>query len=124
MSIRGGKIKGLKLPPSMRQTTGDDSQSQDIRTLLMPQSGYRPVLPHEQSTLEFDSLMDAAIMMEQPDPYRPQPESPAGNPHGPMVGCLEHTIAYDDVHAERQVSPYGGDDVDHGDDSHDTPQPD
>jgi hypothetical protein len=40
MSIRGGKTKGLKRPYSMRQMTGDDSQSQDMHTLLAPQSRY------------------------------------------------------------------------------------
>ena len=29
----------------------------------------------------------------------------------------------DDAHVERQVSPAGGDDVDHGDDPHDIPHP-
>jgi hypothetical protein len=35
---------------------------------------------------------------------------------------LERTTADDDTHVEWQVSPDGGDDVDHGDDSHDIPQ--
>jgi hypothetical protein len=108
----------------VRQTTGDDSHSQDICTLLMLHSRYRPIFPHEQSTFEFDSPMDMAIVMGQPDPYRPQVETQVGNPYGLPVGCIEHTTAYDDAHVEQQVSPVGGDDVDHGDDSHDIPQPD
>jgi hypothetical protein len=55
MSIRGGKTRGQKRTLSIRQTTGDDSQSQDIRTLLMLHSGYRPSLPHEHSTFELDN---------------------------------------------------------------------
>jgi hypothetical protein len=47
MSIHGGKTRGQKRTLFMRQTTGDDRQSWDIRTLLMPQSGYRPILPEE-----------------------------------------------------------------------------
>jgi hypothetical protein len=123
MSIRSGKTRGQKRTLSMRQTTGDDSQSQDIYTLLMLHSGYRPTLPHEQSTFEFDCPMDTAIVMGQPDPYRPRVKSPVGNQYGPPVGCLERTTADDDTHVEWQVSPDGGDDVDHGDDSHDIPQP-
>jgi hypothetical protein len=45
------------------------------------------------------------------------------NPYGSSVGCLDHTIAYDDAHVEHQVSPNGGEDEDHGDDPHDIPQP-
>jgi hypothetical protein len=96
--------------------TGNDSQSWDIRTLLMPQSGYRPVLPEEQSPFEFDSLMDAAIIMGQPNPYRPRPESLMGNPCS-RVKFMDHNTTYDDAHVERQVSLDEGDDVDHGDDS-------
>jgi hypothetical protein len=61
--------------------------------------------------------------MGQPDPYRPQPESPVDNPYGPPVECLQRTTADDDAHVERQVSPTEGDDVDHGDDPQDIPQP-
>jgi hypothetical protein len=46
-----------------------------------------------------------------------------GNPFGPTVECLECTSANDDAHVKRQVFPDGGDDVDHGDDPHDIPQP-
>jgi hypothetical protein len=106
MSIRGGKTRGLKRPHSaLRQTTGDDSQSQDMRTSIDLQSGYRPVLPHEPGYFEVDSPMVAAIIMGQSDPYRPRPESPVGNPYGPTVGCLERTIVDDHGYVERQVSP-------------------
>jgi hypothetical protein len=46
-----------------------------------------------------------------------------GNPYGPPVEYLQRTTADDDAHVERQVSPAGGDNVDHGDDPHDIPQP-
>jgi hypothetical protein len=36
---------------------------------------------------------------------------------------MDHTTTYDDAHVEWQVSPDEGDDVDHGDDSQDIPQP-
>jgi hypothetical protein len=36
---------------------------------------------------------------------------------------MDHTTTYDDAHVERQVSPDEGDNVDHGDDSEDIPQP-
>jgi hypothetical protein len=36
---------------------------------------------------------------------------------------LQRTVANDDAHMERQVSPTEGDDVDHGDDPHDISQP-
>jgi hypothetical protein len=49
MSICGGKTRANKRPFSMRQTTGADSQTKDIRTLLMQQPRYRPILPDEQS---------------------------------------------------------------------------
>ena len=101
MSICGGKTRGQKRPFSVRQTTGDDSQSRDICTLLMPQSGYQPVIPKEQSPFEFDSPMDMAIITEQPDPYRPQPQSPVGNPYSRLVWCTDHTTTYDDAHVER-----------------------
>jgi hypothetical protein len=65
--------------------------------------------------------MDAAIVMGQPDPYRPQPESLVGNPYGPTVGYLERTTADDNAHVEWQVSPNEGDNVDHGDDPRDIP---
>ena len=47
-----------------------------------------------------------------------------GNPYGRSVGCTDYTTTYDDAHVEWQVSPDKGDDVDHGDDSQDIPQPD
>jgi hypothetical protein len=49
--------------------------------------------------------------------------SPVGTPYGPPVEYLEHTTADDDAYVEWQVSPARGDDVDHGDDPHDIPQP-
>jgi hypothetical protein len=66
--------------------------------------------------------MVAAIIMGQLDPYRPRLETQVSNPYGPMVGCLEHTTVDDHAHVQRQVSPDGGDHVDHGDDPHDIPQ--
>jgi hypothetical protein len=90
----------------------------------MLHSGYRPSLPHEHSTFELDCLMDVAIVMGQPDPYRTREESPVGNPYGPSMGYLERTTTNDNAHMERQVSTDGRDDVDNGDDSHDIPQPD
>jgi hypothetical protein len=45
-----------------------------------------------------------------------------GNPYS-RVEFMDHTTMYDDAHVERQVSPDEGDDVDHGDDSQDIPQP-
>jgi hypothetical protein len=72
ISIRGGKTRGLKRPHfALRQMIGDGSQSQDMRTPLALQSGYRPILPHEQDYFQFDNPMDVAIVMGQPDPYRP-----------------------------------------------------
>ena len=92
-------------------------------TPLAPQSGYRPVLTHEQGYSEFDTPLVAAIVLGQPNPYRPRPESLVGNPYSPTVGCLERTTADDDAYVEREVSPTEGDNVDHGDDPHDIPQP-
>jgi hypothetical protein len=46
-----------------------------------------------------------------------------GNPYGPPVEYFQRTTADDDAHVERQVSPAGGDDVDHGNDPHNIPQP-
>jgi hypothetical protein len=44
-------------------------------------------------------------------------------PYDPPVEYLQHTTADDDAYVEWQVSPARGDDVDHGDDPHDIPQP-
>jgi hypothetical protein len=57
MSIRGGKTRANKRPFSMRQTTGANSQTKDIRMLLMQQPGYRSILPDEQS---LDDVADIA----------------------------------------------------------------
>jgi hypothetical protein len=95
-----------------------------MRTPLDSQSGYRPILPHEPGYYQFDSLMDAAIVTRQLDPYRPRPQSLVDNPYVPTMGCLERTTVDAHAHVERQVSPDGGDDVDHGDDQHDIPQTD
>jgi hypothetical protein len=123
MSICGGKTRGLKRPHSaLRQMTGADSQPQDMRTTIDPQSGHRLVLPHVPGFLEFDTPLVAAIIMGQPDPYRPRAETQEGNPYGPPVGCLEDTDVDDHTFVERQVSPDGGDNVDHGDDPHGIPQ--
>jgi hypothetical protein len=125
MSVRGGKTRGLKHPHSaLRQTSGDDSQSQDMHTSFDPQSGYRPVLPHEQGYSEFDTPLAAAIIRgETILRDRTGLESPMGNPYGPPMEYFQRTTADDDAHMERQVSLAGGDDVDHGDDPHDIPQP-
>ena len=69
--------------------TGDDNQSQDIRTILMPKSRYQPVCPEEQSQYELDT-QDVAILTMQPDPYRPQPQTPVSNPYS-RVGYMDHT---------------------------------
>jgi hypothetical protein len=126
MSVRGGKTRGPRRPhPSLiRQTSGDDSESQDLRTPSDLQSGYRPVLPHKPGYSEFDTPVSAAIVRGETifrDSTRP--ESPVGNPYGPDVEYMDCSTAADDAHVERQVSPAGGDDVDEGDDPHDVPQP-
>jgi hypothetical protein len=46
-----------------------------------------------------------------------------GNPYGPPVDYMDCSTTADDTYVERQVSPAGGDDVDQGDDSHETVQP-
>jgi hypothetical protein len=46
-----------------------------------------------------------------------------GNPYSPPVEYLQRTTADDDTHLEWQVSPIGGNDMDHGDDPHNIPQP-
>jgi hypothetical protein len=55
MSIRGGKTRGQKRPLSVRQTTGDDSQSRDIHTLLMLELEYQLVLLEKHSQYELDT---------------------------------------------------------------------
>jgi hypothetical protein len=126
MSVRGGKTRGLSRPhpPLIKQTSGDDSESQDLRTPSDPQSGYRPVLPHEPGYSEFDTPEFVAIVRGETifrDSTRP--ESPVGNPYGPPVEYMDCSTAADDAHVERQVSLAGGDDVDQGDDPHDILQP-
>ena len=127
MSVRGGKTKrGLRRPhPALiRQLDDDDSQFPDLRTPVDPQSGYRPVLPHEPGYSEFDDPVSAAIIRGETlfgDITRP--ESQLGNPYGPHVEYMDCSTAADDAHVERQVSPAGGDDVDQGDDTHDIPHP-
>jgi hypothetical protein len=81
MSIHGGKTRANKRPFFVRQTTVDDNQSWDIRTLLMQQPGYQPVLPEEQSPFDIDT-QDVAILTMQPDPYRrPVLQTVAPNPY-------------------------------------------
>jgi hypothetical protein len=46
-----------------------------------------------------------------------------GNPYGPPVDHMDCSTAADDAHVERQISPAGGDDVEQGDDPHETIQP-
>jgi hypothetical protein len=68
--------------------------------------------------------MVAAIIMGETVPRdKIGPESLVGNPYGPLEEHLQHTTADDDAHVEQQASPVGGDDVDHGDNPHDIPQP-
>jgi hypothetical protein len=50
---------------------------------------------------EFDTPVSAAIIMGQPNPCIPRPESPVGNPYGPPVGCLERTDIDDHAYVER-----------------------
>jgi hypothetical protein len=126
MSVRGGRTRGLRRPhpPLIRHTSGDDSESQDERTPSDSQSPYRPVLPHEPGYSEFDTPMASAIVRGEifhTDPYI-RLESPVGNPYGPPVDHMDCSTAADDAHVERQVSPAGGDDVEQGDDPHETIQ--
>ena len=126
MSVRGGKTRGLRRPhPALiRQMSDDDSQSPDLCTPVDPQSGYRPVLPHEPGYSEFDTPVSAAVIRGETflrDTTRP--EGAVGNPYGPHVEYMDCYTAADDAHVERQVSPAPGDDVDQGDDPHDIPQP-
>jgi hypothetical protein len=126
MSVWGGKTRGPRRPHPLliRQMSGDDSESQDLRTSYDPQSGYRPVLPHEPGYSEFDTPVSAAIVRGETI-FRDstQPESPVGNPYGPDVEYMDCSTAANDAHVEQQVSPAGGDDVNEGDDPHDVPQP-
>jgi hypothetical protein len=126
MSVRGGKTRGLRRPhpPLIRQMSGDDSESQDLRTPSDPQSRYRPVLPYESGYSEFDTPVSAAIARGETI-LRDNTllESPVGNPCGPDVEYMDCSTAADDAHVERHVSSAGRDDVDEGDDPHDVPQP-
>jgi hypothetical protein len=127
MSVRGGRTRGLRRPhpPLIRQTSGDDSETQDERTPSDPQSPYRPVLPHEPGYSEFDTPVASAIVRGEifhTDAYT-RPESPVGNPYGRPVDHMDCSTAADDAHVERQVSPAGGDDVEQGHDPHETVQP-
>jgi hypothetical protein len=101
-----------------------DSQPQDMCTTIDSQSGYRLVLPHVPGFSEFDTPLATAIIMGEPDPYKPRAETQKGNPYGPPVGFLERTDVDDHTFVEWQVSPDEGDDVDHSDDPHDIPQTD
>jgi hypothetical protein len=136
MSVRGGKTRGIRRPhPALiRQTSDDDSQSPDLRTPVDPQSGYRPVLPHEPGYSEFDTPVSGYSEFDTPVSAAivrgetflrasTRPESPVGNPYGMPVEDMDCSTAADDAHVERQVSPARGDDVDQGDDPHDIPQP-
>jgi hypothetical protein len=98
MSVRGGRTRGLRRPhpPLIWQTSGDDSESQDERTPSNSQSPYRPVLPHEPGYSEFDTPMASAI----------------------VKGDIFHADPY-----IRVGNPVGGDDVEQGDDPHETIQP-
>jgi hypothetical protein len=49
-------------PPLIKQTSGGDNESQDQRTPSDPQSGYRPVLPHEPGYSDFNTPMASAII--------------------------------------------------------------
>jgi hypothetical protein len=127
MSVRGGRTRGLRRPhpPLIRQTSGDDSESQDERTPSNSQSPYRPVLPHEPGYSEFDTPIASAIVRGEifhTDPYI-RLESPVGNRYGPPVDHMDCSTAAYDAHVERQVSPAGRDDVEQGDDPHETIQP-
>jgi hypothetical protein len=127
MSVRGGRTRVLRRPhpPLIRQTSGDDSETQDERTPYDPQSPYRPVLPHEPDYSEFDTPVASAIVRGEifhTDAYT-RPESPVGNPYGRPVDHMDCSTAADDAHVERQVSPAGGDDVEQGHDPHETVQP-
>jgi hypothetical protein len=127
MSVRGGRTRVLRRPhpPLIRQTSGDDSETQDERTPYDPQSPYRPVLPHEPGYSEFDTPVASAIVRGEifhTDAYT-RPESPVGNPYGRPVDHMDCSTAADDAHVERQVSPAGGDDVEQGHDTHETVQP-
>jgi hypothetical protein len=94
-----------------------------LHTPFDPQSGYQPVLPHESGYSEFNIPLAAAIVRgETVFRDKTRPESPVGNPYGPHVEYLQRTTANDDAHLEWQVSPTGGDDVDHGNDPPDIPQ--
>jgi hypothetical protein len=127
MSIRGGKTRANKRPFSMRQTTGDDSHSRDIRTLIVQQPGYRPVLPKEQSPVDFDT-QDVAILTMQPDSYRSWPvlQTTMPNPYSregmaAEMGYMYYTPVYDDANVEWPVFPHEVD-VDNGSDTKE-PQP-
>jgi hypothetical protein len=127
MSVQGGRTRGLRHPhpPLIRQTSGDDSESQDQRTPSDPQSAYQLVLPHEPGYSEIDTPMAFAIVrgkIFQTDAYT-RPESPVGNPYGRLVDYIDCSTTADDAHVERQVSPAGGDDIEQGDDPHETVQP-
>jgi hypothetical protein len=127
MSVRGGRTRVLRRPhpPLIRQTSGDDSETQDERTPYDPQSPYRPVLPHEPGYSEFDTPVASAIVRGEifhTDAYT-RLESPVGNPYGRPVDHMDCSTAADDAHVERQVSPAGGDDVEQGHDPHETVQP-
>jgi hypothetical protein len=127
MSVRGGRTRVLRRPhpPLIRQTSGDDSETEDERTPYDPQSPYRPVLPHEPGYSEFDTPVASAIVRGETfhtDAYT-RAESPVGNPYGRPVDHMDCSTAADDAHVERQVAPAGGDDVEQGHDTHETVQP-